>query len=500
MMIIHRVLVKNTIIPLVFSIAFLTLFGSILSVEATFPGTNGKIVFVTSADIFTINSDGTGVTNLTDRPVRDLYPRFSSDGTKICFSSFFNSPKAEIYTMNVDGTDKTRVTNFELHDVECSWSPDGTKIVFQRNMGDGANDGIYVINVDGTGEMNLSNSPNTNDHDPDLSPDGSKIVFMRHDGSKGEIFVMNSDGTNKQNISNQPGTDDKPEWSPDGTEILFRKEGRIWIMDADGTNKHEFGGNPFQGLSATWSPDGKKIAYADFQGLYVVNIDGTGIVEITDMPGANNPHWQGVAATSDIDGDGIPTDPEPIPRCGPNERLVRDRCVAMDVTPPKILQPKDIEVDTDNPNGVRISFDVLVIDDTDEIVQPTCTPRSGSFFSVGDKRVTCTARDSAGNYATQISFTVTVNPPGISIPSWVKNVAEFWCADKIEDGAFVEGIQYLIDNGVIAVPSTSVSYSGSQEIPPWVKNNACWWSAGLITDEDFAAGIEYLVKEGIIIV
>jgi len=194
----------------------------------------------------------------------------------------------------------------------------------------------------------------------------------------------------------------------------------------------------------------------------------------------------------------IPPDPEPVPQCGPNERLVRDRCVPIDVTPPKILQPTDIEVDSDNPDGVRVSYDVLVIDDTDEIVQPTCTPRSGSFFSVGDKTVTCTARDSAGNYATQITFTVTVNPPGLSIPSWVKNVAEFWCEDKIDDGAFVEGIQYLIDNDIIVVPATSVSEYGSQEVPQWVKNNACWWAAGLITDEDFAAGIEYLVREGII--
>lgn len=87
-----------------------------------------------------------------------------------------------------------------------------------------------------------------------------------------------------------------------------------------------------------------------------------------------------------------------------------------------------------------------------------------------------------------------------SLPSWVKNVAELWCADKIDDSAFVEGIQYLIDNDIIVVSVTSSSGSYLQEVPQWVKNNTCWWSAGMITDEDFAAGIEYLIKEGIIIV
>jgi len=172
---------------------------------------------------------------------------------------------------------------------------------------------------------------------------------------------------------------------------------------------------------------------------------------------------------------------------------------SIDITPPKILQPKDIVIDAENPEGTtRVTFDVLVIDDTDKIIQPTCNPRSGSSFTAGVYTVTCSARDSAGNYATPVSFTITVNPPETSIPSWVKNVAEFWCEDKIDDAAFIEGIQYLIDNGIIVVPSTSVSYSGSQEVPQWVKNNACWWSAGLITDKDFASGIEYLVRQGII--
>ena len=86
----------------------------------------------------------------------------------------------------------------------------------------------------------------------------------------------------------------------------------------------------------------------------------------------------------------------------------------------------------------------------------------------------------------------------LEIPSWVKNVAEFWCHDKIDDGSFVEAIQYLIDNGIIVVPATQESFGATQEIPQWVKNNACWWSDGSITDLDFALGLEYLVKQGII--
>jgi len=170
-----------------------------------------------------------------------------------------------------------------------------------------------------------------------------------------------------------------------------------------------------------------------------------------------------------------------------------------DVTPPEILQPSDIVIYSKTHSGVTmVTFEVIATDDIDEIIKTTCKPSSGYLFGIGETIVQCTAKDSARNFATPVSFTVTINPPETSIPSWVKNVAEFWCHDKIDDGSFVEAIQYLIDNGIIVVPSTQDSFGGSQEIPQWVKNNACWWSDGSISDLDFALGLEYLVKQGII--
>lgn len=172
-----------------------------------------------------------------------------------------------------------------------------------------------------------------------------------------------------------------------------------------------------------------------------------------------------------------------------------------DVTPPKISQLKDIEVTAETYDAVtEVTFDVVATDDVDEKVVVTCKPESGFLFGIGETIIKCTAKDSAGNFAAPMSFSVIVSPPQVSIPSWVKNVAEFWCQNQIDDASFIEGIQYLIDNEIILVPGTSQSESETQEIPQWVKNNACWWSEGSITDLDFASGLEYLVKQGIIVV
>ena len=63
-----------------------------------------------------------------------------------------------------------------------------------------------------------------------------------------------------------------------------------------------------------------------------------------------------------------------------------------------------------------------------------------------------------------------------SVPGWVKNNAGWWAEGAIGDSDFITGIQYLIEEGIITVPTTSRSASTSDSIPDWIKNNAGWWA------------------------
>jgi len=168
-----------------------------------------------------------------------------------------------------------------------------------------------------------------------------------------------------------------------------------------------------------------------------------------------------------------------------------------DTVPPLILVPSDITIDANDSSGARVDYSVKAIDDEDGVLRPNCSPSSGSLFPIGKTTVTCSATDNSGN-SDKKSFVITVNVSDVLIPSWIKDVAGFWCDDEIDNASFIEAIQYLINNDVIIVPATTSSGSGSQEIPNWVKNNACWWSQGLITNSDFASGLQYLVGQGII--
>jgi len=86
------------------------------------------------------------------------------------------------------------------------------------------------------------------------------------------------------------------------------------------------------------------------------------------------------------------------------------------------------------------------------------------------------------------------------VPEWIKNNAKWWSKGQINDSEFVSGVQYMIQEKIILIPDMPehISKASKEKIPDWVKNNAGWWANGFISEEDFVEGIQYLVGEGII--
>ena len=120
---------------------------------------------------------------------------------------------------------------------------------------------------------------------------------------------------------------------------------------------------------------------------------------------------------------------------------------------------------------------------------------------------TIEARDSTQTAQTTFSLgKLEVKPqPGQSeskaaIPEWVKNNAGWWSEGLIGDSDFVSGIQYLMKEKVIDIPDLpeQASETAQEHVPDWIRNNAGWWAEGLISEEDFLNGIKYLVEQGII--
>lgn len=251
-----------------------------------------RIAFVSRRDgdseIYVMSADGSGFANLTHHPDSDYFPVWSPDGEHIAFQSDREStgpvlsiePKIslsgfnlEIFVMNVDGTGQTNVSNDSAWDAYPSWSPDGDRIVFESDRDeegpvilvlDGLGHEIYVVDADGDHLANLSNSPE-DDGRPRWSPAGGKIVFESYRDGNREIYTMNPDGTGQMRLTNNPGGDSYPSWSPDGDWITFHSDrdgnSEIYKMTKDGLAVTRLTTSPEWDWGPSWSPDGADIVF-----------------------------------------------------------------------------------------------------------------------------------------------------------------------------------------------------------------------------------------------
>ena len=103
-------------------------------------------------------------------------------------------------------------------------------------------------------------------------------------------------------------------------------------------------------------------------------------------------------------------------------------------------------------------------------------------------------------FTINVGESITPSPtptPETSIPGWIKNNAGWWADGQIDDGSFVAGIQWLISNDVMTIPSTEQGTGSDDVIPSWIKNNAGWWADGQIDDSSFVSGLQWLISNGI---
>jgi WD40-like Beta Propeller Repeat len=269
------------------------------SAQAAFPGHNGKIAFASNADgddeIYTVNPDGSGLTQLTHNSERDWKPNWSADGSKILFN---RGATNSIWVMNADGSGQAFVTSdpyFTTRDP--GWSPDATRITYVQigTECDFPGPGVVVADADGSNEQVLT-CPNDGDGRPRWSPDGQKIAFdsTGHSGYAW-IYTINPDGTGLTRLTDDPSLSYDPDWSPDGTKIAFSDQlsDGIATVPRDGGSKTLLTtGTP--DFWPSWSPDGSKIAFSRGLSIYVMNSDGTNPTSL--IQGAL-PDWQPIPFT-----------------------------------------------------------------------------------------------------------------------------------------------------------------------------------------------------------
>jgi len=146
-------------------------------------------------DIYIMNTDGTGLKQLTDAPGYDGGPFFSHDGKKICWRRFSeDGARAEIFSMDIDGSNQRQLTRMNVMSWAPYFHPSGEYLVFTTNKHGMANFELYLVDANGKSEPVRVTGTDGFDGLASFTPDGKQLTWTSNrNKNQSQIYLAGWD-------------------------------------------------------------------------------------------------------------------------------------------------------------------------------------------------------------------------------------------------------------------------------------------------------------------
>jgi Tol biopolymer transport system component len=278
-----------------------------LGAAGSTPGDNGDLLF--SADlgqgsqIFTMGAHGRDLVQLTQGAGDASAPEWSADGQWIAYQ-FEVHRDTDIVVMRADGGHPHRLRQ-PGYQANPAFTPDGQHLLYECG-GCAGEDGVFIMGRDGSGPRRLTTNPfpPEGDADPNISPDGRTVTFVRiqEQGKLQALFAVDVDGTNlRMLVDYDREVAIKHDWAPDGSRIAIttaadyphHRSPNVATLAPDGSHLRfltHFRGGQRGAFVGSYSPNGRWIVYRVENletGLYVLKKmrpDGSHKTVIAKLP------------------------------------------------------------------------------------------------------------------------------------------------------------------------------------------------------------------------
>jgi TolB protein len=222
---------------------------------------------------------------------------WSPDGGFFAYSHSANGP-LDIFIQATAGGDPVRLVESDCDDYPPAWSPDNRWIAFVS--GRSGKNAIYLVSPLGGTVRHLTDIGYPPLYTADLtalgrtpwSPDGSRLVFARKEGSGAALWIIDVATGEETRLTGGPEANDGgAAWSFDGDAIAFIRITRglfgIWVIPAQGGEPRQvYEGLEDYWVALGWAPDDRSVVFGSSRegsstDLWAVEVDSGGIRRLT---------------------------------------------------------------------------------------------------------------------------------------------------------------------------------------------------------------------------
>ncbi len=204
------------------------------------------------------------VKQITRDNAQALGPRWSPDGSKLLYTSYFKSGFPDIFQIDLNSYQRTTFVSFKGTNSGARYSPNGSQVAMVLS-GEG-NAEIYVSDANGK-RVSRRTRTDAVEASPCFSPDGGRIVFTSDAAGGPQLYIIPAGGGSMQRVpTNISGYCAEPDWSrANPNKIAFTARiGRgyqIAVHDFSKGKSAQASNAPFDGVEPSWLPDGRHLVY-----------------------------------------------------------------------------------------------------------------------------------------------------------------------------------------------------------------------------------------------
>jgi TolB protein len=264
---------------------------------------SSRIVFVRQVsagvkEIFQVDRDGAGLTQLTRHGSLTLSPTVAADG-RLAYVTYKGGAPAIWGQRRKDGPHEKFYPTVGSDALVSSpaWSPDGKRLAFVQ-MDRRGNSDIMVLDL-ATGRARRLTDGNGINTEPSWNPNGTQIAFTSDREGAPQVFLMQDDGSNLRKLTYEGLYNASPSWSPNGAMLAYvsRFEGKfdLFVYKLGEGKAYQITTGVSTSESPTWSPDERRLVFTSNRfgssQLFTTDLSGRQILRLAEFSGCQSPRW-----------------------------------------------------------------------------------------------------------------------------------------------------------------------------------------------------------------